>query len=62
MIPECIITSYSSHTITIDTQKRKNTLIRKNDIAIARETNNRLFHMVACNTVKEYNRKQENNK
>ena len=53
------------HTITIDTLLRENTVIRKNDIAIASETKPiiepkpRLIHMVACKTVEEYKRNQE---
>ena len=38
IIPDGTITDYSPHTITIDTPRRKNTIIRKNDIAIATET------------------------
>ena len=37
-IPDGTITDYSPHTITIDTPSRKNTAIRKSDIAIATET------------------------
>ena len=53
------ITNYTPHTITVDTQLRQNTLIRKNDIAIATETKPRLIHMVACKTVGDYKRNQE---
>ena len=67
IIPDGTITGYSPHTITIDTPRRKNTVIRKNDIAIATETKPlphpepkpRLIHMVACKTVGEYKRNQE---
>ena len=38
IIPDGTITGYSPHTATIDTPKRKNTVIRKNDIAIATES------------------------
>ena len=65
IIPDGTITNYTPPTITIDTPLRKNTLIRKNDIAIATEaqpipeTKPRLIHMVACKTVGEYKRNQE---
>ena len=64
IIPDGTITNYTPHTITIDTPLRKNTVIRKNDIAIATETKPipekpRLIHMVACKTVGEYKRNQE---
>ena len=64
IIPDGTITNYPPHTITIDTPLRKNTVIRKNDIAIATETKPiseklRLNHMVACKTVGEYKRNQE---
>ena len=67
IIPDGTITGYSPHTVTIDTPIRKNTVIRKNDIAIATETiprpppepKPRLIHMVACKTVGEYKRNQE---
>ena len=36
--PDGTTTAYSPHTVTIDTPKRKNIVIRKNDIAIATET------------------------
>ena len=38
IIPDGTITNYSLHTITIDTHKRKNTVLRKNDISISKET------------------------
>ena len=48
------------HTITLDTDNRKNTVIRKNDLAIATEniprkpdSKPRLIHMVACETAGE---------
>ena len=64
------ITGYSPHTITIDTPLRKNTVIRKNGLAIVTEkkalptqktveNKPRLIHMVACKTVGEYKRNQE---
>ena len=65
IIPDGTITNYTPHTITIDTPKRKNTVIRNNDIAIATETKPipepkpRLIHMVACKTVGEYEINQE---
>ena len=59
IIPDGTITNYTPHTITVDTPLRKNTVIRKNDIAIATETKPRLIHMVACKTVGEYKRNQE---
>ena len=65
IIPDGTITNYTPHTITIDTPLRKNTVIQKNDIAIASETRPiletkpRLIHMVACKTVGEYKRNQE---
>ena len=70
IIEDGTITGYSPHTITIDTSLRKNTVIRKNDLAIvtekkalptdqAIENKPRLIHMVACKTVGEYKRNQE---
>ena len=59
IIPDGTTTNCTPHTITVDTPLRKNTVIRKNDIAIATETKPRLIHMVACKTVGEYKRKQE---
>ena len=65
IIQDGTITNYTPHTITIDTPLRKNTVIRKNDIAIATETKPipetkpRLIHMVACKTIGEYRRNQE---
>ena len=65
IIQDGTITTYTPHTITIDTPLRKNTVIRKNDIAIAKETKPlpetkpRLIHMVACKTIGEYRRNQE---
>ena len=64
ILPDGTITKYTPHTITISTPLRKNTVIRKNDIAIATETKPihekpRLIHMVACKTVGEYKRNQE---
>ena len=59
IIPDGTITNYSPTTITLDTNTRKNTVIRKNDLAIVNETKPRLMHFVACKTVREYNRNQE---
>ena len=68
ILPDGTITKYSPHTITLDTDNRKNTVIRKNDLAIVTETKPRepepepkprLIHMVACKTVGEYKRNQE---
>ena len=66
IIQDGTITNYSLHTITLDTDNRKNTLIRKNDLAIVTETiprerepKPRLTHMAACKTVGEYKRNQE---
>ena len=59
IIPDGTITNYTPHTITIDTPLRKNTVIRKNDIAITTETKPRLIHTVACKTVGEYKRNKE---
>ena len=60
----------TTHTITIDTPTRKNTKIRKKDLAIVTEKEQtiapvtteqkpRLIHMVNCKTVGEYKRYQE---
>ena len=68
IIQDGTITNYSPHTITLDTDNRKNTVIRKSDLAIVTETKPRepvpeqkprLIHMVVCKTVGEYKRKQE---
>ena len=59
IIPYGTITNYTPHTITIDTPKRKHTVIRKSDIAIATETipeKPRFIEFVACETVGEYKR------
>ena len=71
IIPDGTITDYTPTTISIDT-RIDNTRIRKNDLAIATETSQkpkpppqtqepkpRLMHLVACKTVREYNRKKE---
>ena len=58
-IPDGTITNYSPTTLTLDTDTRKNTVIRKNDLAIVNETRPGLMQFVACKTVREYNRKQE---
>ena len=57
--PDNKIKSYSPTTITLDTNNRKNTVIRKNDLTIVNESKPRLIHLVACKTVREYNRNQE---
>ena len=59
------ITSYPPHTITLNTDNRKNTVIRKNDLAIVTQLltsqqrqpspPKRLIHMVACKSLREYN-------
>ena len=68
IIPDGTITNYSPHTVTLDTDNRKNTVVRRNDLAIVTETKPRetepepkprLIHMVACKTVGEYKRNQE---
>ena len=68
IIHDGTITNYSPHTVTFDTDNRKNTVIRKNDLAIVTETIPRqpeaehiprLIHRVACKTVGEYKRNQE---
>ena len=59
IIPDGSVKNYTPHTITFDTPLRKNTVIRKKDIAIATENKPRLIHMVACKTVGEYKRNQE---
>ena len=65
IIPDRTISNYTPYTITIDTPLRKNTVFRKNYIAIATETKPipetkpRLIHMAACKTVGEYKRNQE---
>ena len=58
-----MIVDYTPHSITIDTQNCKNTVIRINDILISTETTpkpteprHRLISFVACKTVGEYNR------
>ena len=59
IIPDGTITNYSPTTITLDIHNRKDTVIRKNDLAIVNETKPRLIHFVACKTVREYKRNQE---
>ena len=61
IIPDGTITNSSPTTIRLDTLNRKNTVIRKNDIAIVNESKPRLMHFVACKTVRDYNRGQEKN-
>ena len=60
IIPNGTISNYSPTTITLDTNARKNTVIRKNYLAIVSETKPRLMQFVACKTVREYNRNQIN--
>ena len=62
ILPDGTITNYSPTTITLITHNRKNTVIRKNDLAIVNESKPRLIHFVACKTVREYDRNQEKNK
>ena len=57
--PDGTITNYSPTTITFDTNNRKNTVIRKNDLATINESKPRLMQFVACKTVREYNRNQD---
>ena len=59
IIPDGTITNYTPTTITLDTHNRKNTVIRKNDLAIVNETKPRLIHFIACKNVREYKRNQE---
>ena len=62
IIPDGTITNYTLHTITIDTPKRNDPVIRKSDIAIATETipeKPRLIEFLACKTVGEYKRNRE---
>ena len=59
IIPDGTITNYSPKTITLDTNTRKNTVIRKNDMAIVNKTEPRLMQFVACKTIRDYNRNQE---
>ena len=65
IIPDGTVVDYTPHTINIDTNNRKNTVIRNSDIAIssekrpkAPEPKLRLINFVACKTVGEYNRNQ----
>ena len=63
------ITNYSPHTITLDTNNRKNTVIRRSDLAIVTQPltphqrqpspPKRLIHMVACKSLREYNNNKE---
>ena len=62
IIPDGTVTIYTPHTITIDTPKRKDTVIRKSDIAIVTETipeKPRLIEFVACKTVGKFKRNRE---
>ena len=63
IIPDGTIVDHTLHTNTIDTNNRRSTVIRINDIAISTETRPkppepklRLINFVACKTVGEYNR------
>ena len=69
--PHTLHTNYPSHTITLDTDNRKNTVIWNSDLAIVTQTlptppdtytndKPRLIHMVACKTVNEYHSNQHN--
>ena len=59
------IINYSTQTITLDTDNRKNTVIRKSDLAIVSQQllsdqkhtspPKRLIHIVACKSLREYN-------
>ena len=69
IIPDRTITNYTPRTITIHTHTRKDTVIRKSDIAIATDTKTllrtiqakeRLMEFVGCKTVGEYDRKKNN--
>ena len=63
------ISNYSLHTITLDADDRKNTVLRKNNQAIVTQTlpthqkqaspPKRLINMVACKSLREYKRNQE---
>ena len=63
------ITNYSPHTITLNTDNRKNTVIRKNDLAKVTQSltsqerqlspPKRLIHMVACKSLREHNNNKE---
>ena len=62
IIPDGTIKHYTPHTITMDKPKRKDTVIRKSDIAIATETTpnkTRLINFVACKTVGKCKRNRE---
>ena len=59
IVPDGTITNYSLTTITFDTYNRKNSIIRKNDLAIVTETKPRLMQFLACKIVSEYNRNRE---
>ena len=47
------------HTITLDTDDRRKTVIRENDLAIITETKTRLINMIACKTVDKYKQNQQ---
>ena len=59
IIPDDKITNHSPTIITLDTNNRKHTVIRKNDRAIVTETKPRLMQFVLFKTVRVYNRNQE---
>ena len=66
------ITNYSPHTIKLDTDNRKNTVIRKSNLAIVTQPllsqhkrtspPKRLIHMVACKSLREYKNNKEKTK
>ena len=59
LIPDGTITNYSPHTITIDTPIRKNTVNKKNDLAVVTENKPRLILTVAWKTLGESKRNPE---
>ena len=61
IISDGTIKNYSPTTITLDTNNRKETVIRKNDLAIVNETKTKLMHFVVCKKVREYNRIRKKN-
>ena len=73
IIPDGTVTNYLPHTITLDTNSRKNTFIRQNDLPIVTQTipkqtetstkaKPRLIHMVACKEFNEYHSNQRKQK
>ena len=62
IVPGGTVTNYTPHTIATDTPKRKDTVIRKIDIALSTETipeKSKLIEFVAGKTVVEYKRNRE---